>query len=125
MILRIAASVIARSPGKRPCRVKLLGDDIFLGDMRLLLLAVAGELDDIQRSQSAGGMVSSMLRRGDEHDLRQVESDVEVVIAKRRVLLGVEDFQKRAEGSPRKSEPILSISSSMKTGLLVPALRMP
>ena len=36
--------------------------------------------------------------RGDEHHLREVEIDVEVMVAEGRVLLGVEDFQQRGRG---------------------------
>jgi len=49
------------------------------------------------------------VRGGDEEDLREVVFDVEIVVL---------------EGSPRKSLAILSISSSMMTGFLVPAFFM-
>ena len=56
--------------------------------------------------------------------LRQVERQVEVVVAERVVLLGVEHLEQALEGSPRQSAPILSISSIMNSGLSVPASRM-
>ena len=98
MILRIAASVIARSCGVRPCSVELLGDDVLLRDQRLLFLAVARELEHLHPVEQRRGDRLEHVRRGDEHDLRQVEIDVEVMVAERRVLLGVEDFQQRGRG---------------------------
>ena len=98
MILRIAASVIARSVGRQPVGFELLGDDVLLGDEGLLLLAVAGELEHLQPVEQGGGDRLEHVRRGDEHDLRQVEVDVQVMVAEGRVLLGVEDFQERGRG---------------------------
>ena len=63
--------------------------------MRLLFLGVAGQLDDLHAVEQGRRDRVEHVRRGDEHDLREVESDVEVVVAEGRVLLGVEDFQKR------------------------------
>jgi hypothetical protein len=61
--------------------------------------------------------------RGDEHHVGQVEVDLDVVVTEGVVLLGVEHFQKRRRlGSPRKSMPSLSISSSRKSGLRTPTL---
>ena len=95
MILRIAASEIVRSAGRQSVEIELLGDDVLLGDLGLLLLAVAGELEDLQPVEQGGRDRLEHVRRGDEHDLRQVEVDVEIMVAERGVLLGVEDFQQR------------------------------
>ena len=43
--------------------------------------------------EQRGGDRLEHVRRGDEHDLRQVEVDIEIMVAKCRVLLGVENFQ--------------------------------
>ena len=68
------------------------------------------------RSRSGAGDRVERVRRGDEHHVREVERHVEVVVAEGRVLLGVEHLEHRADaGSPRKSAPILSISSIMNT----------
>ena len=40
------------------------------------------------------------------------------------ILLRIEDLEQGADGSPRKSMLILSISSSSRTGLFVPAFLM-
>jgi hypothetical protein len=50
--------------------------------------------------------------------------EVEVVVAEARVLLGIEDSSIADAGSPRKSEPILSISSIRNTGLADSASRI-
>jgi hypothetical protein len=61
------------------------------------------------------------VRRGHEQHLRQVVFHVQIVVHEHIILLRVQHFQQRADGSPRKSMDILSTSSSMKTGFLVPA----
>ena len=48
------------------------------------------------RSRSGPGHAVEVVGRADEHDLRQVERHVEVVVAERRVLLGVEHLEHRA-----------------------------
>jgi hypothetical protein len=45
------------------------------------------------------------------------------VVAERRVLLGSRTSSIALDGSPRKSAPILSISSIMNSGLFEPASR--
>jgi len=71
---------------------RLLGNQVFVGDLDLLDLDVAGELDYFHT-------VSQRLRdridhvgRGDEKDLGQIERHVQIVIAERTVLLRIEDF---------------------------------
>ena len=76
------------------------------------------------RSRSGPGTVSIVLAVAMNSTLREVERHVEVVVGERVVLRRVEHFEQRAmAGSPRKSAPSLSISSSIMTGLRVPALR--
>ena len=70
----------------------------FWAIMGLLFLAVAGKLQDLQPVEQRRGDRLEHVGRGDEHHLRQVEIDVEVMVAERRVLLGVEDFQERRRG---------------------------
>ncbi len=107
MILRIAASVIARSPGRQAVQVELLGNDIFLGDMRFLFLAVAGKLQDFEAVEEWRGDRFQHVGRGDEHHFRQVEIDVEIMVAKCRVLLGIEHFQERRRGVAAEVGPEL------------------
>ena len=76
-------------------------DQVPLRDGDLFLLDVAREADHLhaveQRRRDAVGRVG----RGDEEDLRHVEGQVEVVVAKGHVLLGVEHLQEgRRRGRP-------------------------
>ena len=96
---------------------------VALGDGDLLLDGVAVEADDLHAVQQRPGDRLGHVGRGDEHDLGEVELDVEVVVAERVVLRGVEDLEQRRDGSPRQSAPTLSTSSSMITGFIVPASR--
>jgi len=56
-----------------------------------------------------------------EQHLRGSYSTVEVVILEAVVLFRIEHLEQRRCRSPRKSDAILSTSSSMNTGLRVPA----
>jgi hypothetical protein len=76
-------------------RLDLLGNEIPLCDAQLLVLRVAGERDHVHAiEQSAGDRVGCVCR-ADEEDLREIEGQVEVVIAERLVLLGVENLEHR------------------------------
>jgi hypothetical protein len=61
------------------------------------------------------------VRSGDEHNPREIELHIEIMIGKRKVLLRIEHFEKSGRWVTAKSCPILSTSSSIKTGLLLPA----
>ena len=63
------------------------------------------------------------VRRRDEHHVGQVVLDLDVVIDERVVLLGSSTSSSADDGSPRKSMPILSTSSSRNSGLRTPTLR--
>src|SRR6266481_2457730 len=77
---------------------KLATNQVAPPDLKLFILRVAGQADDLhavlQRSryriQHVGG--------GDEHDARKVEGHAEVIIAKRRVLFRIENFEHRGRG---------------------------
>ena len=71
---------------------------VALGDLELLLLGVAGERDDLHAVAQRPRHGVERVGRGDEHDLREVERHVEVVVAERRVLLGVQHLQQRGGG---------------------------
>ena len=70
-------------------------------------------------------MVSAMLAVVMKSTWLRSYGDLEVVVAELAVLLWVEDLEQGRGRVSRKSAPTLSISSSMKTGLRVPAWRMP
>ena len=74
------------------------------------------------RSIKAGGI--ERVRRRHEHHVRQIVIDLEIVVVEGVVLLGVQHFEQCEAGSPRKSAPILSTSSSRKSGLIFFAFRI-
>src|SRR6266545_3858933 len=73
----------------------LLRDEVALGDRDLLEVRVAGDPDDLhavlQRERNAAHRVG----RADEHRLRQVVIEIEIVIVEGEVLLGVEHLEQR------------------------------
>ena len=81
--------------GRQSGRFELALEQIALGDLELLLLGVAGDLDDLHAVAHRPGNRVEHIRRADEHDLRQIEGDREIVVAEGRVLLRVEHFQQR------------------------------
>src|ERR687887_415536 len=79
-----------------PVRLELLRDEVALRDPELLVLGVAGELDHVHPIQERRRDRLELVRGADEEDLREVEREVEVVVAEGRVLLGVEYLEHRA-----------------------------
>ena len=99
----------------------LLGDEEALADLDLLLLGVAGQVDDLHpvaegrrdRVEQVGGR--------DEEDLARGRTAPRGSCPGRCCSAPGSRTSSRAElGSPRKSIPILSTSSSMNTGLFEP-----
>ena len=79
-------------------RLELLRHEIALRDPELLVLGVAREVDDVHPVEERAGDRLELVRGADEQDLREVEREVEVVVAEARVLLGVEHLEHRARG---------------------------
>jgi len=94
----------------------LLRNQVLARDVDLLFAGVAGEFDDLhaiaQRIRDGIHPVGG----GDKDDLGKVERHVKVVIAEGVVLFGSRTSMSADDGSPRKSRPSLSTSSSMHTG---------
>ena len=102
----------------------LARDQILLGDVAVFPVAVTGELDDLHAVAQRHRDRSELIRRRDKENLRQIERQIEIVIAERVVLLP--GRESRAEPTPDRREnrcPVLSISSSIITGLLTPTRR--
>ena len=72
----------------------LLRDQVALGDLDLLVLGVAGQPDDLHPVEQRRRHVHRV-RGGDEHDVRQVVIDLQVVVVEVQVLLGIEHLQQR------------------------------
>ena len=70
--------------------------EVALCDLELLLLGVAGELDHLHAVAQWRRDRLELVGRGDEEDVREVERQVEVVVAEGRVLLGIEHLEHRA-----------------------------
>ena len=77
-------------------RLELLRDEVLARDPELLVLGVARELDHVHPVEQRARDRLELVRRADEQDLREVERQVEVVVAEVAVLLGVEHLEHRA-----------------------------
>jgi hypothetical protein len=66
-------------------------------DLQFLLLGIAGQLDDFHAVAQRPGNGVEHVRGADEQDLRQVEGNAKIVVAKAVVLLGVEHFEQRGK----------------------------
>ena len=83
-------------PFSRPFASSCFGIRYLRRDRHLLVLRVAGELEDLHAVAKRRRNRLELVRGADEQHLRQVERQVEVVIAKRGVLLGIEHLEHRA-----------------------------
>ena len=72
----------------------LLRQQVLLRDVHLLVFRVTGQTDDFHAIEQRRRNVQAV-RRADEHHLRQVEIDLEVMVVERGVLLRVEHFEQR------------------------------
>ena len=101
--VRSTSSTIVTSSSRRPLRSTLARPQVAAGDGDLLVGRVAVEADDLhaveQRRRDRLGHVGG----GDEQDLRQVELDVQVVVAERVVLRGVQHLE---QGRARVAAPV-------------------
>ena len=75
--------------------LELALDQIALRDFELLVLGVAGQLDHFHAVAHRSRNSVEHIGGADEHHLREIEGDGEIVVAKRRVLLGIEHFEQR------------------------------
>ena len=96
MISRSASSVNSIFDLPEAVLLDLARHQVALGDLELLLLGVARELDHLHPVAQRRRDRVELVRGGDEQDLRQVERQVEVVVAEAGVLLGVEHLEHRA-----------------------------
>ena len=80
----------------QPRFLELTRQQILLRDLRLLLLRVTGEVDDLHAVEQRAGNVLDEVRRRDEQYLAQIERDAEVVIGECVVLRGIENLEQRA-----------------------------
>ena len=96
MISRSASSVNSIFDLPDPVLLHLARHQVALGDLQLLLLGVARELDHLHPVAQRRGDRVQLVGGGDEQDPRQVERQVQVVVAEGGVLLGVQHLEHRA-----------------------------
>ena len=80
--------------------LQLLGEEVLFGDLHLLLVGVAGQLDDLHPIQQGAGDGVGGVGGGDEHDLGQVEGDLQKVVPEGGILLPVQHLQQGGGGIP-------------------------
>ena len=85
---------------RQPVRLQGLLQQEALGDLDLLQLGVAGQLQHLHPVAQRLGHRVEHVRRADEHDVRQVVLDVQIVVQERMVLLRVEHLEQRRRGVP-------------------------
>ena len=68
------------------------GQQVLARDLALLVLGIAGQGDDLHPVEQRLRQVQRV-RGGHEHDVRQVDVDLQVVVLELAVLLGVEHLQ--------------------------------
>src|ERR1700722_1675250 len=96
----IADEILQRVVGDRPfrrleaVRLDLLRNEVAPRDLDLFVLGVTGDADDLhavhQRLRHA-----QRVGRGDEHHVRQIVIDLEIMVVEGRILLGIEHLQQR------------------------------
>ena len=93
---QVAQRVVGDVPlvGLQAVRLGLLGDQVALGDLDLLILGVAGDADDLHAVHQRLRHVQAV-GRGDEHHVRQVVVDLQIVVVEGGVLLRVQHLQQR------------------------------
>ena len=73
-------------------------DQVLYGDLQLLVLGIAGQLQHLHAIAQRGSNRVEDVGGGDEQHLGEVERHIEIVIAEGIVLLRVEDLQQRRRG---------------------------
>ena len=65
-----------------------------LRDFEFLFFGIAAELDDLHTIAECGLDRVQHVRGRDEHDIRKIERNAEIVIPERVVLLRIQNFEK-------------------------------
>ena len=102
MTSRSASSVSSSLLRLEPVRLELLREQVALRDLELLVLGVARELDHVHAVEQRPRDRVQLVRGADEQHLREVEREVEVVVAEGRCSArGRAPRASRSAGSPR------------------------
>ncbi len=82
-------------------------DEILKRNMNFLLFRVTLQFDDLHAIAQRLGNRIEHVRGGDEEHFRQIERNVEIVVAERGILLGIKSFQQRRTGVAAEVAPDL------------------
>ncbi len=85
--------------------LQLLGQQVALGDLKLLLVGIAGQLDDLHPVQQGPGDGLRGIGGGDEQHIGQVEGHLQEVVPEGGVLLSVQHLQ---QGGGRVAPVVLA-----------------
>ena len=72
----------------------LFREEMTLRDFEFLFFGIAAELDDLHTIAECGLDRVQHVRGRDEHDVRKIERNAEIVIPERMVLLRIQNFEK-------------------------------
>ncbi len=104
---RETRSPVLRPPWLDTVLLDLPRNEVTKRNVRLLILGVTREIDDLHRSRKRLRYRIEHVRSADKEHLGQVERTIQVVIPESIVLLRIERFRRADAGSPRKSRPSL------------------
>ena len=90
---RSASSVISACSGLQPVRLELALDQVSPGDLDLLVLGVARQLDHLHAIAQRPRDRVQHVRGADEHHLAEVERHAEIVVAEGAVLLRIQHLE--------------------------------
>lgn len=103
--------------------VHLARQQVIQRDLALLLLGVARQLDDLHAVEQRTRNSRKIVRRREEHDIGQVERQLDIVVAERDVLFGVEHLEHRGGRVSAEIAAHLVDLVEQVSGLDVPARR--
>ena len=78
--------------------LELLGEQMVLGDHQLLFIRIRAEFNDLHPVQQRSRHRIQGVGRGDEHHIRQIKGNFDIMIPVGTVLLSVQNFQKCRTG---------------------------
>ena len=78
----------------QPVLLLLLRHQITMANICLFVFRVTGKPDDFHTIEQRRGNIQA-IRRANEHDMRKIEIDLEIVIVESRVLLGIQHLEQR------------------------------
>ena len=81
--------------GPQRIRFNFFWDQVFPRNVHFLVLRIPRQLEHLHAVAQRRRNGLELVRRGDEHDLREVEGYVEIVVPEILILLRIEHFKER------------------------------